>query len=216
MLKAWYKIASVVLIAYSVFAGLLLPVPRLNILNETIRNLYFHVPMWFGMIVLGAASVVYSVLFLNKNDKKYDHRAYALMTISTLFGMAGLFTGMLWANYTWGAPWSWDVKQNTTAISLLLMFAYFILRTSMDDEEKQARISAVYNIFAYVAIIPLIFIVPKLTASLHPGMGGNPAFSKYDLDNDMRLVFYPAVLGWIFMGFWISNIYYRIIKLKNE
>ncbi|NDC42705.1 MAG: ABC transporter permease, partial [Chitinophagia bacterium] len=39
---------------YTIIAGFLAQVPDMNILNETIRNLYFHVPMWFTMIVLFA------------------------------------------------------------------------------------------------------------------------------------------------------------------
>jgi heme exporter protein C len=49
MRKAWWKVTCVLLLAYTIIGGLLLPVPRLSIVNETIRNLYFHVPMWFGI-----------------------------------------------------------------------------------------------------------------------------------------------------------------------
>jgi heme exporter protein C len=50
--------------------------------------------------------------------------------------------------------------------------------------------------------------------SLHPGNGGNPAFSSYDLDKNMRLVFYPAVIGWIMIGLWIANIAIRTSILR--
>jgi len=216
MAKHWYKILAVICIAFSIVAGFLMPVPRMPILHETIRNLYFHVPMWFAMIVLGAVSAYNSVQFIRTNTLKYDTKAESYMLVALMLGIAGLITGMLWAKYTWGKPWSWDVKQNATAISLMLMFAYFILRNSMDDITKQARISAVYNIFSYSAIIPLIFIVPRLTDSLHPGMGGNPAFSKYDLDSNMRFVFYPAVIGWILFSFWLADIIIRIKNLKEK
>jgi heme exporter protein C len=53
--------------------------------------------------------------------------------------------------------------------------------------------------------------------SLHPGNGGNPAFSSYDLDKNMRMVFYPAVFGWIMTGLWIANISIRssIVRYKQ-
>jgi heme exporter protein C len=51
-----------------------------------------------------------------------------------------------------------------------------------------------------------IMILPRLTDSLHPGNGGNPAFGKYDLDSDMRLVFYPAVIGWVLLSLWILDV----------
>jgi len=89
------------------------------------------------------------------------------------------------------------------------------LRGSVNSEEQRARLSAVYNIFAFVAMIPLIFIIPRLTSSMHPGNGGNPGFNMYDLDSKMRLIFYPAVIGWILLGFWITSLRIRM-KLLEE
>ena len=47
------------------------PVPRLFVLNETIRNLYYHVTMWFGMMAMMAVSLFYSIRALSKN-RLYD------------------------------------------------------------------------------------------------------------------------------------------------
>jgi heme exporter protein C len=125
----------------------------------------------------------------------------------------GLVTGMIWAKNTWGAYWTNDPKLNSAAIGMLMYAAYFVLRNSIEDEEKKARISAVYNLFALPVFIVLIFVLPRLTASLHPGNGGNPGFNSYDLDSRLRLVFYPAVLGWIFIGFWIADLQIRVNKI---
>jgi heme exporter protein C len=67
-------------------------------------------------------------------------------------------------------------------------------------------------------MIVFIGILPRMTDSLHPGNGGNPAFGNYDLDSNMRLVFYPAVLGWILLGIWISQLRFRIksIEINKE
>jgi heme exporter protein C len=59
-------------------------------------------------------------------------------------------------------------------------------------------------------LIPLLFVIPRMTASLHPGSGGNPALGVDDLDNMMRLVVYPAVSGWTLLGVWICELRYRI------
>lgn len=190
--------------------------PFRNILYESIRNQYFHVPLWFAMIFLFLGSVVYSVRYLRGYRADDDQRAVALTRIGILFGVLGLITGAIWAKFTWGAFWSWDVKQNMTAVALLIYFAYFVLRSAFDDPEKQARISAVYNIFAFVALIPLIYVIPRMTDSLHPGAGGNPAFSQDDLDSTMRMVFYPAVIGWTLLGYWIASLAYRYSRLQNR
>ena len=92
-------------------------------------------------------------------------------------GMLGLVTGAIWANFTWGAPWSNDPKQIGVAIGLLIYLAYLVLRNSLLDIDKRARIAAVYNIFAYFIYLPLIMILPRMVESLHPGgkgVQGNP------------------------------------------
>jgi len=190
--------------------------PFRNILGETIRNTYYHVPLWFGMFALLIASVVYSIRYLRFFREEDDQKAMSLVSVGILYGCLGLLTGAVWAKNTWGAYWSWDVKQNMAAIAVLLYFAYNVLRGSFDDQEKRARLSAVYNIFAFAAMIPLIFVIPRMTDSLHPGNGGNPAIGSQDLDNTMRMIFYPACIGFIFIGFWMSDLYFRYVKLKSK
>ncbi|MCB0516105.1 MAG: cytochrome c biogenesis protein CcsA [Bacteroidetes bacterium] len=210
MQQSWWKLLAIFLLCYTVVGGLLFAVPRLNILNETIRNLYYHVPMWFGMIILFTVSLVYSILYLYRGKLSDDLMAVETANVGLLLGVLGLLTGMIWANYTWGSPWNGDPKQNMSAIALLIYFAYSILRASIPDPTKRARISAVYNIFAFFSMIPLLFVVPRLTDSLHPSNGGNNGFVVYDLDNQMRLVFYPAVMGFTLLGLWISSLRIRL------
>ena len=161
-------------------------------------------------------SVVSSLYFLKTKQEKYDEIAVATTSIGILLGILGLATGAVWAKNTWGQYWSGDIKQSMTAIALLIYFAYFILRSSLEDDVKKYSLSAVYNIFAFVALIPLIFVIPRLTDSLHPGNGGNPALGGEDLDNSMRLVFYPACIGWILLSLWMSDILRRIIRLERS
>lgn len=123
---------------------------------------------------------------------------------------------MLWAKTTWGTYWTFaDPKLNGVAMAILAYTAYFMLRASIEDPIKKAKLSAVYNIFAYVMMMVFVMILPRLTDSLHPGNGGNPAFSQYDLDHQMRLVFYPAVLGWILFSIWLLELNIRLKNIQN-
>lgn len=212
--KSWWKILAVVLLVYTIIGGLLFDVPRLAILNETIRNLHFHVTMWFGMIMLLLTSVIYSIIYLSTQNESMDIRAAEFANAGILYGILGILTGMLWANYAWGEPWSGDPKQNGSAIALLIYLAYGVLRNSFQDTQQKARVSAVYNIFAFFAMIPLLFILPRMTDSLHPGNGGNPGFNYYDLDNKLRMVFYPAVIGWTLFGVWIAATRIRMKEIN--
>ena len=215
MSKNWWKILASVLVLYSIIAGLLVDVPALPILHESIRNLYFHVPMWFAMISLYFISVIYSVKYLSSGKTNDDLIAVESVNVGIIFCFLGLASGMLWANITWGDFWPDDPKLNSSAIATLMYMAYLVLRNSIDEEQKRGKISAVYNIFAFPVMIVLLFILPRLTDSLHPGNGGNPGFGGYDLDNMMRLVLYPTFIGWILIGIWIMTLRYRIRLLEN-
>ena len=213
---SWWKILGIVCVFYAIIGGLTMPVPDLPILEQSIRNLYYHVPMWFGMILLLLASMINAIQVLNKKDLTYDIKSEAYATTAMTFGVIGLLTGMIWAKNTWGAYWTNDPKLNSAAIGMLMYAAYFVLRSSIDDEEKKARVSAVYNIFSFPVFIVLMFVLPRLTDSLHPGNGGNPGFNSYDLDIRLRMVFYPAVIGWSLIGFWMSDLSIRTLFIEHK
>lgn len=189
--------------------------PNRNILKESIRNLFFHVPMWFTMIALLIYSLVYSIKYLLKGHILDDIKASEGAYMALFFGFIGILTGMIWAKHTWGTYWTNDPKLNGAAIGMLAYFAYMILRNSIPDTIKKARLSAVYNIFSFTIYMVFIMILPRINDSLHPGNGGNPGFNIYEQDNTMRLFFYPAVIGWILLGFWLKDIKVYL-KSKNE
>lgn len=216
MRKNWWKILGLILIAGTVIAGLLGPVPRLHILNETIRNVYFHVPMWYAMIILYLISVVYSIKYLGSSKRSHDLIAVEAVNTGILFCALGLLTGMLWAYITWGEPWTNDPQLNGAAITTLVYLAYLVLRNALEEEQKRAKISAIYNIFAFPVMIVMIYVLPKMTDSLHPGSGGNSTFGSLDMDNQMRPVFYAAALGWVLIGVWIATLRYRIRLIEDR
>lgn len=226
MKKWWWKIACIVLLTYTIIAGLLFDVPRIIILNETIRNLYFHVCMWFAMMILFTCSVVQAVKYLNSNNLRYDILSRQYAVVGIVFGLLGYLTGIIWASSTWVDPnnpasasfaeIAREPKLIGAAIALLIYLAYMVLRDSIIDIDKKARISAVYNIFAFAFLFPSIWIIPRLLPSLHPGGNGNPALNYNDIDSRMRIVFYPAVVGWTLLGVWIVTLKVRMQFLKEK
>jgi heme exporter protein C len=214
----WWKLISVFLIFYTFIYGFLISIPELPILEQSIRNLFFHVPMWFTMIALMLSSTIFGIFYLVKEDIVYDVKSYNIAVVGFVFGLMGLATGMVWAKVTWGAWWVFqEVKLNAAGAGVLIYAAYFILRGSLEEEEKRARFSAVYNVFAFVMFFVFIMVIPRLDVnSLHPGNGGNPGFNSYDLDNNLRMLFYPAVIGFILLGGWVSQLFIRIELIKRK
>jgi heme exporter protein C len=192
--------------------------PNLSLTRESIRNTFFHVPMWFVMFTMYAIALYHSLRHLRRKDFESDIKAVSFTRVGTVFGLLGLMTGGMWANYTWGQPFPiQEIKLLMTYTALAIYLAYFVLRASFDDFEKRGRISAVYAIFAFSSLVPLLYVIPKLAqASNHPGNGGTQTIAAQDLDNTLRMVFYPASIGWILIGLWIATLVCRYELLKDH
>ncbi len=214
---SWWKILAIALLLYVIVSGFLLPVPDMPVIKESIRNIYFHVGMWFAMIFILFVGMLNSIMFLRTGKKKYDQKSLAMVYTGLLFGLLGLLTGMIWANNTWGTFWLNDPKLNGAAIGMLAYLAYLVLRSSIEDEEKRERLAAVYSIFAFVMFFVFIMIIPRLAASsIHPGVDGNPALATGDLHPSMRMVFWPAVMAWVLFSFWIAEVFFKLLNIRSR
>ena len=217
--KSWWKVLSVVFLLYTFTAGFLIRVPHIGNLYGTIRNFFFHVPMWIAMMVLFIVSVIYAIKYLRNPTTDADIYSKEYAKTGIVFGVLGLISGSIWANYTWGEFWSNDPKQLLTVIALLIYAAYFILRNSLPDVDKRAKVGAVYNVFAFAISFPAIWILPRMVESLHPGgkgVEGNPALGGASLDAVMATVFVPANIGWTLLAVWITTLRIRFDQLKEK
>jgi heme exporter protein C len=205
--------------------------PYQPIIMETIRNLMWHVPMWFTMFVLMIISFAQSIRVLMKGQRggdeaalemqpdlvrPMDNKASMSAAVGLVFCILGLITGSIWARFTWGTWWTKDPQLNGALVVFIVYAAYFILRNSVLQEENKWKLSAIYNIFAFVLMVVLLMILPRFTSGLHPGKSGNPAFSQYDLDSSLRTIFYPATLGFILLGYWLYHLRLRMLKFEQN
>lgn len=220
-MKGWSAIIKpliVVWVTAVIVAGFVVPVPRLPILEHTARNLYFHVPLWFALIGAFFLSAWYSARVLSTGSREDDIRASQAAMVGMAFGILGIVTGMVWARFTWYVGtnkwWNNDPKQVMAAVQLMIYAAYFVLRTSFDEPNRRAKVSAVYNLFAAATVPFLLYVLPRQLESLHPGGEGNPAFDEVT-DPKMRLIFYPAIIGTISLFWWIYSQRVRIMKIEE-
>lgn len=193
--------------------------PFLPQLEERARNLYFHVPMsWVGILAYLVA-MVYGYRYLKTNDPIYDIKSSSSAALGTMFTILATLTGMIWAQFNWGVAWNWDPRETSIFILLMIYFAYFALRGAIDSEERRARLSSVYVIFAFFPAVFLMFIMPRIMEGLHPGSGNSGSAgpllsSQPDALNIVKQVIFSLSFGaFTMLYFWMLSLQIRIKKL---
>jgi heme exporter protein C len=195
-------------------------------LGELGRNMLFHVPMSMVAFIAFLMGTIYSILYLVKKDFDFDRRARAASTGGFLFTALATVTGSIWARFSWGTFWNWDPRETSIFILLLIYGAYFMLRSLLEEsEDKKARIAAVYNIIAFVTVPFLMFILPRITQSLHPGGGGGiinadaPIINlsgRTHTDPTLLDMHWISVLLFLLVFLWIKDLYTRILRLQDK
>lgn len=169
--RSWATAAKVITAAWMllVIAATFLWVPPHEGLGTSGRIIMLHVPTAWVSQVAFAVSALFSGLFLWRRRSAYDDRALAATELGFLFTILATVTGAIFSKIAWGAWWSWDARQTTILILLLMYGAYFALRSAIDDRERRTQLAAVYALFAIVPATLLLFVIPRqFENSLHP------------------------------------------------
>jgi heme exporter protein C len=154
---------------------------------------YLHVPM--AIVSLGGfvAGGLMAIRYLRSGDRSWDARSYVAIHLAIILGVGVLATGSIWARASWGHWWVWDEPVLVSFLVVFLLYCvYYPLRFSIEDPDRQARVSSVFAIAAG-AFVPVNFIAVRLAqAYTHPRVlsqtGG-------DLPGDMRLTFFVSLLA---------------------
>ncbi len=125
---------------------------------------YLHVPSAWTAFLSYFIVMAAGILFLLKNQRRWDRLGLAAAEIGTLFTALVLITGPIWANPVWGKAWSWEPRLTTTLILFLIYVGYFMIRSFGGTPEKVSRISAVLGIIAF-ADVPIIYFAVDMWAS---------------------------------------------------
>ncbi|HEY3215204.1 MAG TPA: cytochrome c biogenesis protein CcsA [Candidatus Eisenbacteria bacterium] len=189
--------------------------PLVPTLGETTRVLYFHIPSaWVAVLALGW-SMLHSLLYLRRRDVEHDHQAAAAAEIGLLFCVGATVSGSLWAKAMWGSYWNWDPRETSIFFLLLIYGAYLALRSAIEQEERRARLSAIYSAAAFVAVPFLMFVVPRIYFTLHPDPIINPR-GKLDMDPRIREVFFAMLAGFTALFYWVLSLRVRIARLERR
>jgi heme exporter protein C len=212
------KFLKLLLLPYmaAIIAGAFLWVePAKGFIGESSRIVFFHVPCaWTGALAFIVAAV-YSLAYLVRRNPRHDEIAEASVRLGLLFAILTLVTGSLFAKIMWGSYWNWDPRESSYLLLVFLYGAYLFLRAAIDDPERRARIGAAYALFAAVLMPFLVFVAPRVTASLHPQTVINPQ-GKILMDTPTRAVFFGGLVGFTALFFWMLQIEIRIARARGR
>lgn len=145
--------------------------PQEVVMGDVQRVFYYHVAAaWIGMLSFLVAAVV-GIIYLIKGKRIWDIAGVSAVEIGIVFSFIAVVMGSIWARPIWNTWWTWDPRLTTVTIMLLIYAAYLLLRASLDDPNRRARISAVYAIIGFVSV-PLTFFSARLYRTIHPVVVG--------------------------------------------
>jgi heme exporter protein C len=129
---------------------------------------YFHVPVAITSFVVFFFTAFWGARFLMTKDKRYDTMARIATEVTLLFVALTMITGDLWTRYEWGTWWVWEPRLTTYFIMMMLVIVYFVLRASIEDEERRAVYASAFGILAFLDA-PLSFAITRIVPSgAHP------------------------------------------------
>ncbi len=192
--------------------------PKAEILGDTSRIVYFHVPIaWLSVLAFIISGISSIILLFDKKNKFHllEEKAYNSALIGIIFTVLTTITGSMWAKLSWGTYWNWDPRETSIIILLIIYISYFSLWSALKDNPAKGRIASVYLIIAMVTVPFLVFVIPRVYSSLHP----NPIINqenKIHMDTSMRITLLMSAISFTMLYFYIFDILNRIAVLKNK
>ncbi len=134
--------------------------------GEVVRIMYIHVPLAHTSLLAYTVLAGGSAWYLWKRDPVVDNMCHAAAALGAWLTALALLTGMLWGKPTWNTWWTWDARLTSFTVLFLILLGYVMLRTMVDDPEKEARYAAVLAILGFVDL-PIIHFSVEWWRTLH-------------------------------------------------
>lgn len=171
------------------------------------RIIVFHVPCAMVAVFAYVVSMIYAIVYLAKGNIGSDTKSAASASLGFLFTVLATITGMVFAKIQWGTAWNNDPRETSILMLLIVYAAYFALRSAIPASASRAKISAAYNILAGLVMPYLVFVLPRLTTSLHPS---STLTQRSALSPEYQMVLGCAMLGYLLLYLWIFRIQVRL------
>ncbi|MBC2695836.1 MAG: cytochrome c biogenesis protein CcsA [Desulfobacteraceae bacterium] len=209
-----YKILLTIWMNLIIAAVFLYIEPAAGFPGEVSRILFFHVPMAWVATLAFLLSMIASSVYLITRKVNADFLAQSSAELGFLFCFLATVTGSIFAKATWGSFWNWDPRQTSIVMLLMIYGAYFVLRSAVADHEKRRVFAGVYSILAFCTVPFLVFIVPRITNSLHPEDTLNPA--KPGMDIKTLIFFLGSLCAYTGLFVWMLRLKVRMLRIMDK
>ena len=155
----------ILLVAVVIALGLFV-VPADRLQGDAQRIMYVHVPMAWLAYLAFFVTLIGSIGYLVRRDLRFDRLAAASAELGLLFTAVTIVTGALWGKVTWGIWWDWDPRLTTTAVMFVVYAGYNLLRHSIVERGRRARLASVLGIVGF-ANVPIVHFSVLWWRGLH-------------------------------------------------
>ncbi len=133
------------------------------------RIFYLHVPIAWVALYAPLLSALTGLLFLYKRKEVYDIWSLSAARLAFLFGLGVVISGPLWAQTEWGVYWNWkDARLISFFVLLLVLGAYFLLRSSTEQPHRQATLGAGISLLAALSAVLTWLAIRWIEPDTHP------------------------------------------------
>ena len=146
------------------------------------------------------------VLYLTRRNLLWDHWFQAAGEAGWLCTTLTLVTGSLWAHEAWGTWWEWDPRLTTAFILWAIYSGILMVRSSLEDPHRRARLGAVLAILGALDI-PLVVMATRWFRGLHP--------VAPEMAPEMRITLLICVVALTVFMAWLVSQRRRLVGLEQ-
>lgn len=190
-------------------------VPPDQLMGETVRILFLHVPSaWLGMGGWSAIAIS-SLMFLVWRHPLASLAARGAAVPGLVFTVICLVTGSIWGRPTWGTWWVWDGRLTSMLVLMFLYIGYIALAQAVSRDGGSSRIPAIFGLVGAINI-PIINRSVVWWQSLH--QPPSITMGKSAIDNEFLIPLLIAVLGFslLFGGVVLARMRALLAEIQTE